>query len=350
MCNDSRFGYLQAGRDSCRPDRFIVERFRVAHELASSVGTLRRIARGEKLMTEGEPALWFGEVIEGTARATRFTPSGPLVLGQISPGCVVGEIAVVTGSPRTATVVALTDMLIVVRPATEFDAFLQDHNFVESVAENFGGRLAALATPVLVTLKDGRTVVLRPGLSTDRTALDAGLAAMSKESLRLRFFSGGPPSEKVRNSLVDIDYFDHFAWVISEGTDIAGELVGSASYFRSEQNPQQADISFGIIDRAQNKGIGRVLVEALAVACEVAGITTLNADILRENTPMRSLLRRTSTRWESSEPGVLRGTMKASEFGHSLSTIERKEITAVASSVIWHTASLLVGQQRKSSG
>lgn len=306
---------------------------------------MRRVSCGDVLMNEGESATWFGEVVQGTAHAVRQTPQGQTLLGQITPGSVIGEIALVTGSPRTASVIATSDMVIKVYDAAEFAVLLEDDDFAESLAEHVADRLAALAPPTPVRLRSGATVMLRPGLSSDRPALDAGLAAMSRESLRKRFFSGGFPPESVISRLASLDYFNHFAWVVCEGSDPDGELVGSASFFRSTARPEEADISFGIIDRAQNQGIGRVLMEAIAVACGAAGITTLTAEVLRENTPMRALLRRPSTKWTSPEPGIVHATMITAEFGHTLRPSEREALGSVASSIIWHTASLLVGHQ-----
>jgi protein lysine acetyltransferase len=310
-------------------------------------GTLRRVKSGEAVMNEGDSATWFGDVIEGTAQAQRRTPTGQTVLGEIHPGSIIGELALITGSPRTASVVATSDMVIKVHDAADFASLLEDQEFAESLAEHVADRLAALAPPVPVALRNGATVVLRPGLASDRPALEAGLAAMSRESLRKRFFSGGFPPESVISRLVTLDYFNHFAWVVSEGPDPDGELVGSASYFRSTERLDEADISFGIIDRAQNQGIGRVLAEAIGVACAAAGITTLTADVLRENTPMRALLRRPSTEWTSPEPGVVHATMQTAEFGNTLLPAERDALAAVASSIIWHTAALLIGRRGK---
>ena len=311
---------------------------------------LRHVSRGETLMSEGEPATWFGDVVEGTAQATRRTPTGHTVLGTIEPGSVIGELALLTHSPRTATVTSTSDMVVEVHPASSFAALLRDHDFACSLAEHVADRLATLSPPVPIVLRSGSTVLLRPGLASDRTSLDAGLAAMSKESLRRRFFSGGFPTETVISRLATFDYFNHFAWVVSEGSDLDGELVGSASYFRSTEQPTMAEISLGIVDRAQNQGIGRVLVEAIGVACGVAGITTLTAEVLRENIPMRTLLRRPATIWNASEPGVVHATMQASEFGTSLLPGERDALVSVASPIIWHTAALLVGRRERLSG
>ena len=270
---------------------------------------------------------------------------GSTRLAVIEAGAIVGELGLLTGSHRRATVTALTDAVVEIGDSDRFVHCLGDSEFVASIAGAVADRLASLAPPVTIALARGGEVTLRPGLATDRSALDAGLAAMSRESLRRRFFSGGVPPKSVIDRLADFDYVDHFAWVASEGAHPDGELIGSARFFRSAHDPKSADVSFGVIDRAQQRGIGHVLVEAIAVAAGVAGIHRLTADVLRENEPMRSLLRRPSTRTSSSERGVVHLDMVVAEFGGTLAVEIRQKLEEVGSSSIWHTASLLTGIQ-----
>jgi protein lysine acetyltransferase len=273
---------------------------------------------------------------------THSTPRGPTRLALLGADALVGELGLLTGR-RRATVTALTDTVIDVGEADQLVRWLEDPEFGESFAGEVADRLASLAAPVVVQLSKGGQVTVRPGLASDRTALDAGLGAMSRESLRRRFFSGGMPPQAVVDRLADLDYVDHFAWVAIDGPDAEGDPIGSARYFRSTSDPEVADVSFGIIDAVQGRGIGRVLVEAIGVAAGAAGIRRLTADVLSENAPMRALLRRPSTRTSSSEPGVLHLDMDVAEFGLSLAPITRSALEEVASSIVWHTASLLAG-------
>ena len=261
----------------------------------------------------------------------------------IEAGALVGELGLITGVNRRATVTALTDAVVEIGDADRLVRCLEDPIFVDSFTGAVADRLASLAAPVTVDLARGGSVTLRPGLASDRSALDAGLAAMSRESLRRRFFSGGMPPASVIDRLVDLDYVDHFAWVAIDGPDPDGQLIGSARFFRSKDDSATADVTFGVIDPAQQRGIGHVLVEAIGVAAQTAGIQRLSADVLSENRPMRSLLRRPSTRTVTSEPGVVHLEMDAAEFGTSLDATTRAELAEVAASIVWHTAALLTG-------
>ena len=65
------------------------------------VGVEREIAEGEAIMRAGEPGDAMVLVVEGTATIERGGRKVP-----VAPGELVGEIAVLDGGPRTATVVA----------------------------------------------------------------------------------------------------------------------------------------------------------------------------------------------------------------------------------------------------
>ncbi len=274
---------------------------------------------------------------------TRRSPVGPQILAVIEAGALVGELGLLTGVERRATVTTLTDSVVEFGDAEHFARCLEDESFVESFAGVVADRLASLAAPVTIPLPKGGAVTLRPGLAADRSALGAGLAAMSRESLRRRFFSGGMPSDSVIDRLVALDYVDHFAWVAIDGPDPDGELIGVARFFRSSADAHVADVSFGIVDRAHGRGVGRVLVESIGVAAQAAGIGRLTADVLSANAPMRSLLRRPSTRSSFSEPGVVHLEMDVADFGTGLEPKTRRELAEVAASIVWHTAALLTG-------
>ncbi|MEP6625101.1 MAG: GNAT family N-acetyltransferase, partial [Acidimicrobiia bacterium] len=203
-------------------------------------------------------------------------------------------------------------------------------------------RLARLAEPIAVTLADGQPLKLRPGLSSDGSALAAGLAAMSRESLRRRFFSSGTPPENVVRYLLDVNYVDHFAWVAIDAADPEQAIIGSARFVRSRSDAAYADLGIGLIDRVQGRGIGTLLIEALGVAAAAAGIDYFTADVLRENAPMRALLRRPSTHWVGSEPGVVHAVTAVSEYGTTLAPEVRDRLSAVASSIIWNSAAVLL--------
>jgi CRP-like cAMP-binding protein len=87
---------------------------RVADELMVSAGTV--------LAREGAYASELFVVVDGTAKVTR----GGAPVATVGPGGFVGELAVLSRGPRTATVTAETDMSILVLTAMGLSQLLDD--------------------------------------------------------------------------------------------------------------------------------------------------------------------------------------------------------------------------------
>ena len=299
---------------------------------------------GDVLMAEGERADWFAYVISGAAIVSRGSGPGTVTLGHAGPGSIVGELAMLTGRPRTATVTATAPSVVRIGDLTDFHTMLEQQGWVARIARVVAQRSASLAAPISLTGTDGGLLRLRPGLATDHDAFDAALSEMSSESIRSRFFSASRPPESVIRYLIDVDYIDHFAWVVldPDADPAVATPVGTARYFRSRENPAEAEIALGMVDRIQGRGIGKRLLDTLAVTASVAGIETLTASVLRDNAAMRALLRRPSTRWTNDEPGVVRATARTDEFGTLLGRQERAAIEDVSASIIWSSVAVLL--------
>lgn len=83
---------------------------------------------GTTLFEEGDPpdALYF--VINGTLGAYQFTPDGHRrLVGRITSGESVGEMALISGKPRSATVVALRDTELAALPRAAFEMLMLSH-------------------------------------------------------------------------------------------------------------------------------------------------------------------------------------------------------------------------------
>jgi CRP/FNR family cyclic AMP-dependent transcriptional regulator len=92
----------------------LIEIGRVADELTVSAGTL--------LTRQGTVGLELFVILSGTATVTRDEQA----IAKISAGEFVGELAVITRKPRTATVVAETDLDVLVLTASGFSQLLDD--------------------------------------------------------------------------------------------------------------------------------------------------------------------------------------------------------------------------------
>jgi len=65
---------------------------------------------GEMLLREGDPGDTMYLVMEGTVRVHTHSPQGEIQLAELGRGACIGEVSVLMGSPRTATVDAVTDV------------------------------------------------------------------------------------------------------------------------------------------------------------------------------------------------------------------------------------------------
>ena len=78
-------------------------------------------AAGSVIFREGDPGNELFVLTGGTASAyLRQADSGTIRLATFSPGTVFGELAILDAGPRSATVVADTDLVAYVLTATEF--------------------------------------------------------------------------------------------------------------------------------------------------------------------------------------------------------------------------------------
>jgi len=93
-------------------------------ELAQVSGLLDEIElpAGKTLTSEGESGREFVVLVEGTADVTQDGE----VVNRLGPGDFLGEIALVTGEPRTATVTTQSPARLLVMNAASFRLLLHD--------------------------------------------------------------------------------------------------------------------------------------------------------------------------------------------------------------------------------
>ena len=130
--------------------------------------------------------------------------------------------------------------------------------------------------------------------------------ALSPESQRLRFFGFHPHlTVKEVARFTTLDHHNREAFLVVAGS----EIWGVGRYDRLD-DPTEAEVAFVTRDDHQGCGVATLLFRELASAARVAGITTLLADVLGENSKMRQLFTRTGlvTR-RSFDDGVVKITM-----------------------------------------
>lgn len=82
-------------------------------------GAPRTCAAGEVLLQQGDTGTSMFVIEQGRVRVLRQQPgvAEPLELAVVGPGGVVGEIGMLDGLPRTATVIAATQTVVLELPA-----------------------------------------------------------------------------------------------------------------------------------------------------------------------------------------------------------------------------------------
>ena len=291
-----------------------------------------RARAGEVLMRQGDKALSFLILASGEVEVRHTDSDGQTLVAFLSEG-LIGEIALLRNAPRTATVVATDQVTAYLGYEAAFQHLLQIPGIAPQLVRTARQRLAAFLTPIPIKARDGTELMLRPVLPGDTQRVAHGHVIFSPETLYRRFLSVRTPTETVLTYLFEVDYVDHFVWVVTDGED--GPVVADARFVRDHDDPTMAEIAFTVADAYQGRGIGTVLFAALVVAARVDGVTKFHARVLSDNLPARALLNRLDAPWIRDEPGVVAATVEVPDPKKLPVKIEHlKQIQDVARKVI----------------
>ena len=121
--------------------------------------------------------------------------------------------------------------------------------------------------PMLLTLPDATTVLIRPIAPEDKPLLSAGLRQLSPETAFRRFLSPKVSfSAAELRYLTEVDQVDHIALVAVDATD--GKLIAVARCVRVSDDTAELAIVVG--DPWQRMGLGRRMIALLAERADVA--------------------------------------------------------------------------------
>lgn len=265
---------------------------------------------GTVLFRRGDVAGHFLLMTSGRARVAAGE-EGALKVTAVAEGSILGEMALLRGTLRSATVTAMTHTRGLRGGRAAFTRLLAIPGVLEKVVTQARQRLAAGMVPVPVTLRDGTAAGLRPIYPGDQQDLMREELFSAKTRYR-RFLGPGQVPPALARYLAEVDYVDHFAWVAVDSADVP---LGGASYVRSVSDRALADISFLIKDQFQGRGLGTLLMGAIAIAARRNGIARLSADVLAENAPMRGILAHAGMKLEPAEAGVMHGYVTVPDPG-----------------------------------
>nr|WP_232066588.1 GNAT family N-acetyltransferase [Mycobacterium parmense] len=304
-----------------------------ASELTALAAGLSPLAAGagDVLMCQGEQALSFAIIASGRVEVRHVAPDGQTVVTVLSPETIVGEIALLRRKARTATVIAKDAVRGYTGYSAAFDCMLAMPAVADSMVRTARGRLAANITPIPFSTKDGAPLLLRPVLPGDAERFTSN-GAFSRQTLYRRY-QGAAPTEARLAYLFEVDYVDHFVWVVVDSAN--GAIVADARFIRDEDDASSAEVALTVADAYQGRGIGTMLLGALAVAARVGAVERFHARVLSDNPPARALGAAVNARWHQEEPGVVTTTGEIPESdGPALDARTCRRVQQVARQVI----------------
>jgi acetyltransferase len=157
-------------------------------------------------------------------------------------------------------------------------------------------------------------VALRPLRRSDRAALLRVLEQLSLESRLNRFLAPiGTPSESLLAQLAHVDEHDRLGCLVL--VEEAGESVpiAVAHSFRAADS-RAAELALAVADDFQRRGVGTLLLRALALVARRHGVDRFTGQLRAENGAMRALLRASGASVAYDEPGLLRFELPLDAF------------------------------------
>ncbi len=140
-----------------------------------------------------------------------------------------------------------------------------------------------------VTLKDKRTVLLRPAVSSDAAEIRNLFHGMSVEDVKTRFFRtvrGLSDSDVQR--LCNVNFENEVAFVAVAGTRENPEIVAQSCYF-IDASTNLGETAFMVSPRWQGCGLGAALQQRMAEHAKGRGVLGFVAEILSVNKHMIKL-------------------------------------------------------------
>jgi CRP-like cAMP-binding protein len=260
-------------------------------------------APGQVLLRQGEQAVSFLLIGAGHAEVEHVGDGGYVSVVEVGPGLIVGEIALLRDAPRNATVTATDALSGWVGGREAFAALVEVPGMLDKLLRTARQRLVTYLTPIPVRMRDHTELYLRPVLPGDNERTVRGPVLFSAETFYRRFQTTRTPTASLMTYLFEVDYVDHFVWVMTEGID--GPVVADARFVRDVADPTAAEVAFIVGDDYQGRGVGTFLMDALAVAARGDGIKRFTARVLSENYSMRTILDRYGAEWHRDEQGVV---------------------------------------------
>jgi adenylate cyclase len=157
-------------------------------------------------------------------------------------------------------------------------------------------------------------LLFRPIRPDDKERLAEGMSRLSPESRYRRFFRHiDHLSRKQLVYLTEVDFEDHFAWLVTLPDEPGEPGVAVGRWVRLKSDPTTAEGAVTVLDSFHGKGIGKTLLWLLARSAIQHGVRAFRAWTLGQNEPMLGMLKELGARPGRWEAGVMELTVPLPE-------------------------------------
>jgi RimJ/RimL family protein N-acetyltransferase len=140
----------------------------------------------------------------------------------------------------------------------------------------------------LVTLRDGRSVFIRPILPSDAPGLAEAIESADADTIRRRYLGRHPQvTPELLDYLTTVDYASRFALIAVEPASQRG--VAIARYEPADQDGT-AEVAIAVTPGWRDAGLATELLRLLAQAASERGIHTFTGRYLADNRPVTALI------------------------------------------------------------
>lgn len=137
-----------------------------------------------------------------------------------------------------------------------------------------------------ISIGEDRRIWVRPVVPQDVARLAYAFAHADIETIRRRFFTAAPPTDRAHISyLANVDYTSRLALV---AMDEDGNSVGIGRFEATE--PPDAEVAIVVAPQWRRLGVGSALLEALEAPARDRGVSRFIALYMPENTAVERLL------------------------------------------------------------
>jgi acetyltransferase len=143
-----------------------------------------------------------------------------------------------------------------------------------------------------VRTRHGRVLFLRPIRPEDEPALQEFVSRQSPEDRRLRFFSHVKQlNHRMAARLTQIDYDREMALILVDPQAVTPEILGIMR-ISADADGARAEYAGAVRSDLKGGGLGRLLLEEIIEYARRRGVREIWGEVLAENEPMLSLVRR----------------------------------------------------------